>query len=117
MTNTVILIVGAILSVSIFFLVRRGKMHGPFATWWLMVAVATIMLSAFPEWLDTIAKWVGVTYPPAFVLLIAVCMMLIKMLTMDITLTTKEQKVRRLTQRLAILEQKLEQLEELSKQQ
>lgn len=117
MTNMVILIIGAMLSISIFYLVRKGKVHGPFATWWLMVAVVTIVLSIFPEWLNHIAKQVGVTYPPAFVLLIAVCMILIKMLTMDITLTIKERKIRRLTQRLAILEQRMEQLENQSKQQ
>ena len=110
MTNIVILVIGALLSVSIFYLVRKDKMHGPFATWWLMVALATIILAAFPQWVDTVAVKIGIVYPPTLILVLAVSMMLIKMLTMDMALTNKERKIRRLTQRMAILENKLDQI-------
>ena len=63
MTNITILIIGAILSISILYLVRKGKMHGPYATWWLLVAVSAIMLSIFPGSVDWVAAKVGITYP------------------------------------------------------
>ena len=110
MTNIVILVIGALLSVTIFYMVRKDKMHGPFATWWLLVAIATIILAAFPQWVDTIARHLGIVYPPTLILVLAVALIFIKMLTMDMALTRKERKIRRLTQRMAIIENKLDQI-------
>lgn len=110
MTNIVILVIGALLSVTIFYMVRKDKMHGPFATWWLLVALATIILAAFPQWVDAIAGQIGIVYPPTLILVLAVSLILIKMLTMDMALTRKERKIRRLTQRMAIIENKLDEV-------
>lgn len=104
MTTLTIFIIGAILSISILFLVRKGKMHGPYATWWLLVAVCAIVVSSFPRIVDSIAMRVGITYPPTLILVVAISLILIRMLTMDLALSRKEQKIRRLTQRMAILE-------------
>lgn len=104
MTNITILIIGAILSISILYLVRKGKMHGPYATWWLLVAISAIVLSIFPQIIDWVAAKVGITYPPTLLLVLSVSMILIRMLTMDMALTSKERKIRRLTQKMAILE-------------
>ncbi|TDR22667.1 DUF2304 domain-containing protein [Marinicella litoralis] len=107
MTNLTILIIGALLSISILYLVRKGKMHGPYATWWLMVAVSAILLSVFPKVVDWVALKLGVTYPPTLILVLAISMILVRMLTMDMALTQKERKIRRLTQKLAIIEDSL----------
>ncbi len=104
MTTLTIFIIGALLSISILYLVRKGKLHGPYATWWLMVAVFAIVLSSFPKIIDWVAFHVGITYPPTLLLVLAVSFILIRMLTMDLALSRKEQKIRRLTQRLAMLE-------------
>ncbi len=107
MINITILIIGALLSVSILYLVRKGKMHGPYATWWLLVAVCAILLSVFPKIVDWVAVKLGVTYPPTLILVLAISMILIRMLTMDMALTQKERKIRRLTQKLAMIEDSL----------
>lgn len=108
MTNITILIIGTLLSVSILYLVRKGKMHGPYATWWLLVAFCAIMLSIFPKIVDIAAAQVGITYPPTLLLVLAVSFILVRMLTMDMALTQKERKIRRLTQKMAILEDRLD---------
>jgi len=108
MTNITILIIGALLSISILYLVRKGKMHGPYATWWLLVAVCAIVLSIFPKIIDWAAAQVGITYPPTLLLVLSVSLILIRMLTMDMALTQKERKIRRLTQKMAILEESLQ---------
>lgn len=108
MTTITIFIIGALLSFSILYLVRRGKLHGPYATWWLMVALVAILLASFPKIIDWIALQVGITYPPTLLLVVAVSFILIRMLSMDLALSRKEQKIRRLTQRLAMLEEGLE---------
>ncbi|MFV0543713.1 MAG: DUF2304 domain-containing protein [Marinicella pacifica] len=108
MTTLTIFIIGALLSISILYLVRKGKLHGPYATWWLMVAVIAIVLSSFPKIIDWVALHVGITYPPTLLLVLAISFILLRMLTMDLALSRKEQKIRRLTQRLAMLEAGLE---------
>lgn len=108
MTNLTIFIIGALLSISILYLVRKGKMHGPYATWWLFVALCAIVLSIFPKTVDWAAAQVGITYPPTLLLVLAVSLILVRMLTMDMALTQKERKIRRLTQKMAILEASLE---------
>ncbi|VAW47918.1 hypothetical protein MNBD_GAMMA02-916 [hydrothermal vent metagenome] len=108
MTNITILIIGALLSISILYLVRKGKMHGPYATWWLLVAVCAIVLSIFPKIIDWAAAQVGITYPPTLLLVLSVSLILVRMLTMDMALTQKERKIRRLTQKMAILEESLQ---------
>lgn len=108
MTTITIFIIGALLSISILYLVRKGKLHGPYATWWLMVAVFAIVLSTFPKIIDWVAAYVGITYPPTLLLVVSISFILIRMLTMDLALSRKEQKLRRLTQRIAILEEELE---------
>ncbi len=105
MTNITILIIGALLSISILYLVRKGKMHGPYATWWLLVALCAIVLSIFPKIIDWAAAQVGITYPPTLLLVLSVSLILIRMLTMDMALTKKERKIRRLTQKMAMLEE------------
>jgi hypothetical protein len=108
MTNITIFIIGALLSISILYLVRKGKMHGPYATWWLLVAVCAIVLSIFPQIIDWAAAQVGITYPPTLLLVLSVSLILVRMLTMDMALTQKERKIRRLTQKMAILEASLD---------
>lgn len=110
MTTLTIFILGAVLSVSILFLVRKGKMHGPYATWWLLVAVCAIVLSSFPRIVDWVALRLGITYPPTLILVLAISLILIRMLTMDLALSRKEQKIRRLTQKLAIIEAEIKKI-------
>ncbi|MCB1582268.1 MAG: DUF2304 domain-containing protein [Xanthomonadales bacterium] len=109
MTNITILIIGAVLSISILYLVRKGKMHGPYATWWFLVAACAMILSIFPQIIDWAAAKVGITYPPTLLLVLAVSMILVRMLTMDLALTQKERKIRRLTQKLAMMEEVMDQ--------
>jgi len=104
MTNITILIIGALLSISILYLVRKGKMHGPYATWWFLVAASAIILSIFPQSVDWIAAKVGITYPPTLLLVLAISLILVRMLTMDMAMSSKERKIRRLTQKIAMLE-------------
>jgi hypothetical protein len=110
MTNITILIIGALLSISILYLVRKGKMHGPYATWWFLVAASAMVLSIFPQSVDWIAAQVGITYPPTLLLVLAISLILVRMLTMDMALTRKERKIRRLTQKLAMLEDSVSQI-------
>ncbi len=88
----------------ILWLVRKNHLHGPYAIWWILVAVGVISLGLFPQVVNPVAKWLGVSYPPILAIVLALAALLVKVLTMDLERTRQEVMLRRLAQRLAILE-------------
>lgn len=97
--------IGILLAAAILYLVRKDHLHGPYAYWWLTVAIVAVVLGIFPSLIDQLAKEAGITYPPTLAIVVALALILVKMLTMDIERSRNERKVRRLTQRLAMLEE------------
>jgi hypothetical protein len=90
----------------ILWLVRKNHLHGPYAIWWILVAVGVILLGLFPQVVNPIASLLGVNYPPILVIILALATLLVKVLTMDLERTRQEVVLRRLAQRLAMLEGK-----------
>lgn len=104
-------IIGLMVAGSILFLVRRDHMHGPYAVWWLASSAAVVLISLFPGFVNLIARWLGVAYPPILPVFVGMGLILIKMLTMDLERSRQELKLRRLTQRMAMLEASLERVQ------
>jgi hypothetical protein len=96
--------IGVILALVILMLVRRDHLHGPYAIWWIGVAVMVAALGLFPRLFDQLAYELGVSYPPILAIVLGFGLLLIKMLTMDLERSRQERLIRRLAQRLAILE-------------
>jgi hypothetical protein len=90
----------------ILWLVRKNHLHGPYAIWWILVAVGVILLGLFPQVVNPVASWLGVNYPPILAIILALAALLVKVLTMDLDRTRQEVMLRRLAQRLAMLEGK-----------
>lgn len=96
-------LIGLAMASAILYLVRRDHLHGPYAFWWLIVAISTVVLGFQPELFDRMARAVGVTYPPTLLFALVIGLMLIKMLKGDIERSRHERKIRRLAQQMAIL--------------
>ncbi len=101
-------ILGVLIAGIILYLVRRDHLHGPYAVWWLLVAIITTVLGIWPEIVDQLGYSFGVGYPPVLLLVLAQGMMLVKILTMDIERSRQERRLRRLAQHMAILESLIE---------
>ncbi len=97
-------VLGLILASIILWLIRRDHLHSRHALWWLLVAVAIMLLGMFPYLIDIIALQLGISYPPTLLFILGISMVLLKVLSIDLHHSQLERKVRRLTQRLAILE-------------
>lgn len=100
-------VIGIALAGAIFYLVRRDHLHGSYALWWLLVAVATLVIGVFPHLIDELGRIVGIAYPPILAIIFGMGLILIRMLLMDVDRSRQERTLRRLTQRLAILDQEL----------
>lgn len=105
-------IIGLLIAGAILFLVRRRRLHGPYALWWLGVSAAIVLISLFPQLVNHVAYRLGISYPPILPVLIGIGLLLIKILTMDIERSRQELRLRRLTQRLGILDAEITQLKE-----
>ena len=97
-------IIGFIIALAILWLIRRDHIHPHFTLWWLAVACGIIVFSAFPTLIDTIGNKLGISYPPVFLIIIALGLIAVKMLKMDMERSDLERRLRRLTQRLALFE-------------
>lgn len=97
-------LLGIGLAAVILLLVRRDHLYLLHGLFWILVAGAAAVLGVCPGLIDRLAAVVGISYPPALLLLVAVVIVLVKTLHTDIVNTRVERDVRRLNQRLAILE-------------
>lgn len=104
-------LMGIGLAVLIIYLIRRDHLYLMHGLFWSAVAMGAAVLGAWPRLIDTLARWVGIVYPPALLLLLACIVLVIKALHSDMVNTRIERDVRRLNQRLAMLEADLEQLQ------
>ena len=96
--------IGLVVAVVILVLVRRDRLHASYAVWWFLLAGVILVLAIVPGIVDYVANKLGVHYPPIFLVVVALLLVFVKMLTMDISRSRQERKLRRLAQRLAIFE-------------
>ena len=69
----ILLIVAAGISVGyIFWLLRQHQLRSKYALLWLGIGIVLVPLAVFPGVLNTVADWLGVAYPPAAFLFLAV---------------------------------------------
>ena len=104
-------LIGLGVAATVLLLVRRDRLHGPYAAWWLITAAAIFVLGLFPRVFDTVAYYLGVGYPPILGMLLGLALILIKVLLLDLERSRQEITIRRLVQRLAILQARFDELE------
>ncbi len=97
-------VLGVVLAGTILFLVRRDHLHGPYALWWLGVAIATLILGVFPSVVPWLGLITGISYAPVVPIIVGISMILLRMLQLDIERSRQERQLRRLVQKIAILE-------------
>lgn len=105
-------IIGLGLAGVILYLVRRDRLHGPYALWWLLVAAAALVMGLFPQVVDWLGRATGVYYPPALPIIVGLALVMVRLLKLDIDRSRQERRLRRLVQKVAMLESELEDLQE-----
>lgn len=106
MTNPQIVssIIGAILALIIYWLVRRDHIAPRQALRWVLVACIVLILGTFPVIVDWIGHAAGISYPPIIPVIIGLGAALIKILLMDIEHNKMNVIQDRIIQKLAMLE-------------
>ena len=103
--------IGIAAAVVILALIRRDRLHISHGLWWVAVAAGSALLGFVPSIVDSVATRLGVAYPPALGLTVAIALLVLRLLVMDIERSRIEMRYQRLTQKVAMLEAELSALQ------
>ena len=101
--QVVSLAVSVLLLLVVFELVRRRKLTEEYSFLWIVSALALVLLSVRRQILDATARWLGVYYPPAVLLMVLILMVFVASLCFSVIVSRQRQQIERLIEETAIL--------------
>ena len=112
-----LLIFGAILmTYYILKRIRQSKLQIEYAIFWIVFSGILLIFSIFPFLVAVFTRMIGMELPVNFIFLLFILILIMKAFFQTIETSTLENKVRNLTQRLAIEEKdRQEELAEMKK--
>ncbi|WP_308930506.1 DUF2304 domain-containing protein [Arthrobacter sp. SLBN-112] len=93
-------------------MLRRKKLREKYAIWWLVVGIATLVLAAFPQLLDLVARAAGVQLPSNLLFILSILMLLGVSLHLSWEISVVEDETRALAEEVAILRVQIEHMTE-----
>jgi hypothetical protein len=108
--QVVSLAVSVLLLLVVFELVRRRKLTEEYSFLWILSALALLLLSIRRQILDTTARWLGVYYPPAVLLMVLILMVFVASLCFSVIVSRQRQQIERLIEETAILAAEIREL-------
>jgi hypothetical protein len=103
--------VSAVLLAVVVELVRRTKLTEQYSVIWLLCGGALLLLSLWKNILDVSARWLGIYYPPAVLLLVVVFFGFVASLYFSVVISGQRRQIERLVEELAIVDARLRDLE------
>lgn len=110
--NLLFVIIGIILIIYIVKSVINKTFDMYESIFWIIAAIAIILLAIFPKSLDAISNKIGISYSPSLVFLLGVAFLLIINFNHSRLLAEEKQKTIELTQELSILKEKVGEMED-----
>ena len=92
-------------------LVRTRKLKEEYALLWLFTGVVLILLPVVIDLLDALSFALGITYPPAFIGLVAAICILFILFQFSTSISRFSERTKVLTQEVAILQERVRRLE------
>ena len=91
----------------IITLVIKDKMDEKYSILFLFFGLVILILSIFPKIIEMVARWFGVYYPPALMLLFGFLIMSIYIIHITLVITKQNKMIIKITQELAIFKEKM----------
>ena len=85
-------------------LLRRRRLRERHAIWWIVAGMLALVVGIFPQIVDAVASALGVALPSNLVFFVSIALLFLVSLQHSSELTTLEDKVRTLAERVAIIE-------------
>jgi hypothetical protein len=105
--HAVLIVVSVPPIVMLAWLIRRGRLRAKYAMIWIPVLAAVATLAAVPGLSDSVARTLGVSYPPALFFLLAIVLLVMVSLHYAWELSRLEERVRVLAEEIALSSSRL----------
>lgn len=86
--------------------IRQAKLQIEYAIFWIIFAGILVVFSFFPWLVNLLTRMIGMELPVNFIFLFFIFVLMVKLFFMTIELSTLENKVKDLTQEIALAEKK-----------
>jgi len=106
--HILIIVLAAGVIVFIVHLVRSRQLRAKYSVLWFSIGLALAVLAVFPGLLEGVSDLLGIGYPPATFMLLAMSFLLILVLHFSWELSRLEDRTRALAEEHALLRQQLE---------
>jgi len=93
-------------------LVRTKKLKEEYALLWLFMAATLVLAPLLIDVIDTISFAIGITYPPALIIVLALICFALIFFQMSVTISRFSEQIKSLSQELALTRKRLQDLEE-----
>lgn len=100
----ILIVVSLLTTFYILKKIRQSKLQIEYAIFWILFAGVLIVFSLFPWLVSVFTRLIGMQLPVNFIFLFFIFVLLVKMFLMTIELSALENKVKDLTQELALEE-------------
>ena len=102
-TQVFVVLAGVAILLFVLYLVRNKHLREQYALLWILAALVLIFSAVFSEWLEKLSHAVGIDYPPAFLFLVAIVMMLVLQIHFSTVISSLREQNRALIPDLGIL--------------
>lgn len=109
-TRVFVVLVGLAILVFMLNLVRKKHIREQYSLLWIVAAVVLVLSAVFSPVVDRLAHLVGIYYPPAFLFLIAILMILVLQFHFSTVISTLREQNKALIQDVGILTSELRSL-------
>lgn len=110
-TRATMFIVGLFVLAFVINMMRTRKLQERYALLWVLAAVGLVLAPLFIHVIDELAYALGVAYPPALLLALAVIALMLIVLQLSLTISHTADHIKVLTQELGLLRQEVDALQ------
>jgi len=103
-TQILIVILSVTLLAVVLNMVRRRHVREQYALLWIAACVVLMLSAILIRYLDALSRIVGIFYPPAFLFLVAILLIVVLQVHFSVVTSSLKEQARTLTQHLGLLE-------------
>ena len=97
------LLLGLIILVFVSFLVRRRKIYNIYAITWFLFSLLFVSMGLFPSVVETLAGMLGIYFPPAAIIAVAMGGIIAIVLHLSIIVSEQHKQIRMFEKEIALL--------------
>src|SRR5262249_15794593 len=109
-TQVFILLTGLALMAFVLYLVRKKHIREQYSLLWILTSIVLVLSAMFVGLVEKLSNALGIDYPPAFMFLIAIVMILVLQIQLSAVISNLRQQNTALIQDLGIVTTQLSEL-------